>query len=147
MESNGTSMLGREMRALFVIQLSRIAPWVYRLLAVAFMALLFHLSSQPNLVLPIGFSWEDKLAHAGAYGLLAVLLAFGFCAPRSGMSRRQQVAVVLVVAAYGLSDEFHQSLVPGRDVSALDWLADVAGGVAAVSLLRGNGSIGLETRT
>jgi len=36
---------------------------------------------------------------------------------------------------YGLSDEWHQSYVPGRQSDAMDWLADsIGGGLAAMMM-------------
>ena len=46
----------------------------------------------------------------------------------------QAVALVtLVVTAYGISDEFHQGFVPGRDASTLDALANFIGGLGAAT--------------
>ena len=39
----------------------------------------------------------------------------------------RSVVLILLGALYGLTDEWHQSFVPGREVSALDWLADLCG--------------------
>jgi VanZ family protein len=41
----------------------------------------------------------------------------------------------LTVILWGVSDEFHQSFVPGRNASALDVVADTFGFVMAVLLL------------
>ena len=37
------------------------------------------------------------------------------------------VALIVAGALYGATDEWHQSFVPGRDASVLDWLADLCG--------------------
>ena len=39
------------------------------------------------------------------------------------------------MADYGISDEFHQSFVPGRTPDVLDWLADTSGALLAALLL------------
>ena len=87
--------------------------------------LIFYLSSRPpeSVPLPSLFWGEDKILHALEYALLSFLLAraLGFGGRRAAM-----VAIVLA-SLYGLSDEFHQSFVSGRDPSGWDWLADVAG--------------------
>lgn len=98
------------------------------------MATIFLLSHQPGdrLSLP-ALPGLDKLAHLAIYGLLAASLirAFG---SRIRRLRPDRVAVfaILWCLAYGMSDEFHQSFVPGRFVSGWDLLADTAG-AAAVS--------------
>ena len=103
------------------------------------MAIIFTVSHQPGdqLSLP-AFPGSDKLAHAAAYGLLALTLIGAF----SRSTQQSRPGLVVGVAclwslAYGLSDEFHQSFVPGRSVSGFDVLADLVGAllVGAVWLL------------
>lgn len=89
----------------------------------AWAALLFALSSLPGgrvPTSPLSFPGDDKVVHAGVYAVLGGLLRVA--TGRTG-------AAVTLAAAYGASDEFHQSFVPGRDADVLDWLADVAGAV------------------
>ncbi len=40
---------------------------------------------------------------------------------------------IVFCSLYGMSDEWHQSFVVGRDSDWLDWLADTLGATAAVS--------------
>ena len=105
------------------------------LLALALMALLFYLSHQPALHTPMLFSAQDKVLHAGVYGLLGLLLLGAQRRPAKGYSGRQVSISVLLASLYGLSDEIHQYFVPGRSSEALDWLADTLGALIAVSLL------------
>ena len=93
------------------------------------MATIFLLSHQPRGVLPLpALLGLDKLAHLVVYGLLAasIIRAFGerMCQLRPG---RVVTIAILWCLAYGLSDEFHQSFVPGRSPSGLDVLADTVG--------------------
>jgi VanZ family protein len=106
-------------------------------LAAAYWALLFcltHASASP----PSPVEGFDKLVHAGAYALLALLL----CAAASNFWRfgvRVAIGVVLAVALYGAADELTQGLVEHRSPDAWDWVADLAGavaGVAAFALVR-----------
>ncbi|MFN2337569.1 MAG: VanZ family protein [Gammaproteobacteria bacterium] len=95
------------------------------LLALAWMGTIFFLSHQPSLPTPSLFEHQDKLFHGGAYGLLGLLLAVALHHPaRLG---RTLLLVWLLGTFYGLSDEFHQSFIPGRDADSLDLLADSAG--------------------
>lgn len=45
------------------------------------------------------------------------------------------ILITALTMLYGISDEYHQSFVPGRDVGALDVLADGVGGFLAVQVL------------
>jgi VanZ family protein len=100
---------------------------------VLILALLFFVSSQSH-VKGADLVW-DKLAHAVAYGLLGlqVLRAFhgGLGPLRSGATLR----AALFTVGYGVTDEFHQSFVPGRDASVYDVLADAVGFVLAAVVL------------
>lgn len=90
-----------------------------------------HLPSLPLLpALPAG----DKLAHASWFFLLG-LLAWRAAREAEGWSRRRAAVVLLAGALlWGISDEAHQSFVPGRDVEAADVGADVAGAAAAAAV-------------
>lgn len=91
---------------------------------------IYYLSSQPDLPQPpLGFEGIDKLMHAAAYGGLMVWCLVGDRGRRSGVW-------LGVVALYGLTDELHQALVPGRSPDVVDWLADVAGAAMIWALWR-----------
>jgi len=81
-------------------------------------------------VLPHGV---DKVIHACAYGMLALLLGRALIAERGVPAGRACALAFLLVVAYGALDEIHQSWIPGRDPSIWDWAAD-AGGAAAAQL-------------
>ena len=111
--------------------------WLSLALAVGWMAIIFALSSEPKPALDLGFSGQDKFLHLGAYGLLG-LLCIG-AMPRqagAGYSLRQVALAAAVAALYGLSDEWHQSFVPGRSADLLDLVADAAGGLLGALLGR-----------
>lgn len=118
----------------------RLAAWGPPL---AWAALVFGLSSlsRPQDLVPPGLLSLDKLVHLAEYGVLGALLARALLAGGRRPARALAWALVLG-AAYGATDELHQSLVPGRDASALDWAADAAGaglGAAAYLSLRRRG--------
>jgi VanZ family protein len=92
------------------------------------------LSSRPTLPLPPDVPLLDKAAHFAAYAVLA--WATGLWFPGEAWRTRPLRAALIVTAvcaAYGAVDEFHQSFVPGRDMSAWDWLADVLGAGASTA--------------
>ncbi len=93
------------------------------------MGIIFIFSAQPgdSLHLP-PLPGIDKVAHAAVYGALAASTIFAFNARyKEEKSRVVMVATGLLCFCYALSDEFHQSFVPGRSPSGLDVLADVCG--------------------
>lgn len=70
---------------------------------------------------------SDKLLHAAAYCVLAVLLLVGARARAGALTTGARVEAALLAALYGVSDELHQSFVPGRSMSGLDVAADALG--------------------
>lgn len=103
-------------------------------LAVGYAGLLFWLSSRPADDLPGGlFPQSDKLVHAAAYAVLGALLAIALGGRRLG---RLGLWLALGLAvAYGASDEWHQSFVPGRQPSLGDLAADTIGALAGILAL------------
>lgn len=102
---------------------------LYRFLAVAWLVLLFVLSNQPGS--KIGARHPvDKILHIFAFGVLAFLIALG---NRVRWRRFNLWMVPLAVASLGVVDEFHQSFVPGREVSGMDVAADAVGACFAVA--------------
>lgn len=70
----------------------------------------------------------DKIGHFLVFGLLATLIA------RNGFVPGYGWLAVLIVSFFGITDEWHQSFTPGRDVEFDDWLADTLGAAVAVTL-------------
>src|SRR5438045_6293623 len=96
-------------------------------------ALIFYLSSLPALTFPkVEIPFFDKFVHICLYGLLGFSLARVFTLtsdrPFSFINCGPSILAAIVIASvYGVSDEFHQSFVPGRAVELFDVLADVTG--------------------
>jgi VanZ family protein len=87
---------------------------------VAWAALIFGLSSIPDLGSGLG-GWDlvlRKLAHAVEFGVLAALLV---------RALRDRWWAIALGIAYALSDEIHQSFVPGREGALLDFAIDSVG--------------------
>ena len=108
--------------------------WLW-LPVLAWAALIFALSSVPDLGTGLG-GWDTilrKFAHAGEYAVLGALLARA--------TGRTGIALALG-ALYALSDEIHQSFVPGRLGAPLDVAIDAVGvacGVVLWNRLRARG--------
>ena len=104
--------------------------------AVLWAALIFGLSSMSSLPPPPG-GLTDKHAHFVTYGVLAALVVWGLTDRAPARTTWAAAAAAVALAAlYGASDEWHQSFVPGREVSALDLAADTAGAAVAAAVLR-----------
>lgn len=89
--------------------------------------LLFTASSFPVLPAPdLGFDWQDKVYHMVAYGILGWLMARSAVGRRPATSRLFWISVGLGTL-YGVTDELHQILVPGRFCDFFDGLADALG--------------------
>ena len=105
--------------------------WIPALVTAVIIALLSH---QPDLGLPERF--PDWLAHGVEYGFFTLTLIFavtdGFDARCRTVSR--VAAAVVVASLFGITDEWHQGFV-GRDVSALDWVADTAGALMMAAVI------------
>lgn len=100
--------------------------------AVLWMGVIFALSSLPGGSVPAGN--YSSLGHFTVYAVLGTLLFLAVRDRHGGW-----VAVVIAVAmasAYGVTDEFHQSFVPGRMPDPADWMMDTFGAFvgAAVTL-------------
>jgi VanZ family protein len=104
--------------------------------ALAWMGLIFLLSSQSGLAVSKDVSVERPLrgiAHLLTFGTLAGLLLFAFGGIRRPTLRDLGLAFVLT-ALYGVSDEWHQSMVPTRSARVEDWLIDVAGALIGLGV-------------
>jgi VanZ family protein len=105
------------------------------------MAALFTASSGPGVELPSGRGM-DKLLHAGAFGVLAVITAWASTRGRlHAATRGVLLAAWLISTAYGALDEVHQYYVPGRQADPADLLADTIGALAAAGAIRAWGII------
>lgn len=96
--------------------------------ALIWMGWIFWLSSQQALPPPPGLSYTVAAVagHFVLYAILTALLLFATGALRR-LDRRTVVVVALAAFGYALSDEYHQSFVPGRVASAFDLLVDACG--------------------
>jgi len=107
---------------------------IYKAPAIAWMLLIFFLSSGP--VNPSVNEMPDYLLHSGAYAVLYVAL---FWAVHEGLAlmrgRGGYILPGVITVLYGLSDEFHQSFIPSRDANVHDLLADVCGAIIGAAIV------------
>jgi len=104
------------------------AAFIWLFLLLCYCALIFWLSNQSHVPVPSVFDAQDKLIHASAYAVMAFLFWKAGCGWSGPIDRRcLALSGVVFCSFYGITDEWHQSFVPGRDDSVFDWLADTAG--------------------
>jgi VanZ family protein len=108
---------------------------------------IYWLSDQASLKPPVdfGFDYQDKLYHADAYFVMGLLAWQGF---KHNVSSPIILALLSIAfcSLYGLSDEWHQSFIPGRESDSADWAADTTGSVLAIGLLYQRRAVELKTR-
>lgn len=94
------------------------------------MAVIFGMSSLSGSSVPEG---PPALGH---FMLYAVLGALYYLALPRGTRTWSVVLAIGLASVYGVSDELHQSFVPGRTPDVMDWLVDTAGAALAVLAVR-----------
>jgi len=103
------------------------------------MLIIFVQSSFPSITLPkVEIISADKIVHMGVYGLLAVLcyISLIHLTEKNTFSLSPFSWSFVIASLYGASDEVHQYYVPNRSAEVQDWIADVAGIVIAVLLIK-----------
>ena len=109
----------------------KIIRWLPALLM---MVVIFGFSSIPGKEMPSFGSWDlivKKGAHVLGYALLALLLWYA-----QGFDQNRWWLAFMLAVLYAISDEFHQSFIPGRHPSWVDALV-IDGGGAAFALCVG----------
>ncbi|MBH0201420.1 MAG: VanZ family protein [Nitrospira sp.] len=100
--------------------------------------LIFYLSAQshPEDHMPFVTHFSDKVLHAVEYAVLGALCYRALRGSGNDAWRQQAVlAAILLASLYGVSDEVHQSFIPFRESSWLDWLADTVGAALGVTAM------------
>jgi VanZ family protein len=110
---------------------SSLATYVRVVPALLWMSVIFALSSREQFPSPpaVSTSIAAIIAHLVVFGIMATLIQFGLSRPPT--FRTVSLAFALTIM-YALSDELHQSFVPGRNASAFDILVDAVGGTLAL---------------
>jgi VanZ family protein len=108
-----------------VLRISGLKAWIP---AAAWAAAIFVLSSFPGSAYPASdVPAADKIVHVFLYAPLAALAVLGLRRTIALGAAAAAVAGLLATSLYGLSDEFHQSFVPGRNSDWHDLVADALG--------------------
>lgn len=103
------------------------------------MGIIFWLSSQPqpfDLPEPLLQTLVSNGGHMIGYAGLSVLWWRALAARRAWPEHRTLALAFLLTVLYAISDEVHQTSVPGRTGSLVDVLIDTAGAALGLWLLR-----------
>jgi VanZ family protein len=99
------------------------------------MAIIFGVSSMSKPGVPGGLS--NNTGHFIGYALLSVLFVRALAGGRvHGITWRLMLLAVLCATLYGVSDELHQALVPGRTPDPADVVVDALGASAGAAMCR-----------
>ncbi|MFN3741704.1 MAG: VanZ family protein [Anaerolineales bacterium] len=116
-------------------------PYLNWLATFLWMGVIFFLSSRPADELPF-FGLYDllvkKSGHLVGYAILGWLFSHSWESLKIDLKWAQALALLFSLL-YAITDELHQSFVPGRHASVIDVLIDTIGiavGVSAFGLLR-----------
>jgi len=103
-------------------------PW---LPPVLWMLVIFGGSSVPGRDIPSGYS---VYGHLGEYCILGVLVMLAVRRTWPDWRLRAPALALAIASAYGVTDELHQFLSPGRTPDPTDWAADTIGAAVGIAL-------------
>ncbi|MEZ4767943.1 MAG: VanZ family protein [Caldilineales bacterium] len=118
---------------------SRRLAWLWWLLPLGWMALIWTLSAQSDLLATVNSQLRDMLAWVAHFSEFAALAALLWLALRktTAISRQTMLGVSFFGAAlFAAIDEVHQAFVPGRTPDMRDLVVDVAGILVALAVVR-----------
>lgn len=104
--------------------------------AIVWCGVIFYLSSIPHLKTELGL-WDfvlRKFAHALVFGILFLFVHSAIDITYNISQKRKYIYAVIFCILYAISDEYHQSFVPGRNASAIDVLIDSLGVFASAGI-------------
>ena len=103
---------------------------------IVYWIILFIATSIPAQSVP-SFGVGDKVNHFSAYLILAILLYLTLSFQEKSIFAKRNAALltIAVVLLYGVLDELHQMLIPGRSAEFLDWAADAVGAICGVLII------------
>lgn len=150
--------------------------YLFLTITIAYAAMIFYLSSRSDIAVPThmfkiplmyaikdllegagiyfvtdlveyAYAHKDKVAHMFLYFGLGIFLHMTFRSSDSSVMRKYAAPFAFIVGVlYGISDEIHQSYVPGRTSSVADLFANGLGLMLAQIILLGLILWGLQER-
>jgi cell division protein FtsW (lipid II flippase) len=113
--------------------------WVYWIPAFIWMIVIFSLSARPS-IHASAIDWQDffikKTAHVVEYFILAFLIYFSLRKTTVESRTSLLLYTIIITIIYAVTDEFHQTFVPGREGRLRDVLIDSSGAFLFVLLRR-----------
>ena len=114
-------------------------PSSYALLTIAWMSLIFFLSSLPSTIVSpdiVALDLIKKVLHFVIFGVLAVLYLATLKWKKPLIETGVTIFVISLFLAvtYAISDEYHQSFTPGRHPSVRDVAIDASGAFAFLGI-------------
>ena len=104
--------------------------WLPLLLA---MGVIFFVSNQPSTDLPSFGLWDLAVKKTGHFVAYAGLALLALRAVWGG--KRPYLTATIIVLFYALTDEFHQTFVPGRNGTLVDVAIDMSGALTCLWLV------------
>ncbi len=103
---------------------------------IVYWIILFTATSIPAQSVP-SFGVGDKFNHFFAYFILAILLYLTLSFQEKSIFTQRNAALltIAIILLYGVLDELHQMLIPGRSAEFLDWAADAIGTICGVLIV------------
>lgn len=101
---------------------------IIHIILIFYWLVLFIATTLPGKEVPdVGIS--DKVEHFTAYGILSILLYLTFVSQKNFplLNKYPVLFTILICAMYGIIDELHQLLIPGRSCDIYDFFADFIG--------------------
>jgi len=110
---------------------------LYLLPALGYMGLIFWMSSYPSpeALKHFPIFGVIKLVHLVEYGILALFWVWGLAHAFSWHWWRITSTSALITFFWGISDEMHQSFVPGRTACLADALTDLLAALLAIGMI------------
>lgn len=133
----GTGILSRS-------KLRHFLKWLLWLLPVAYMILIWTLSSMPSdAIVEFPDSNVDvfikESMHLVEFAILYLLFVFASYATGT-FSARRNILFTIIACLYGVTDEIHQSFVPYRSATVIDVIKDVIGVLISYYFVRNRGT-------
>lgn len=97
----------------------------------ACMVFIFFISSRSQRDIPPFFPFQDVVYHTLVYLILALYFSRALKNTNPNIPALNLIIFTIIFGVvYGISDEFHQSFIPGRSVSGFDVFIDGIGSTA-----------------